>query len=137
MDSTYPERTPAKLKSPFIQADDPVCLGFAYSMKGRQKDMSHLKVFMLWGIYSRYSIFENNKVTDAEWEEVVVHLGVGVYRFEIEAWGGSGPLGDIAIDDVTVGPCAKFGTYDSIDREVYIYITKVLNRDRAYVGERF
>ena len=47
--------------------------------------------------------------TDEEWELQHVELGSGLFQVVIKVAPGKGQLGDVAIDDVTIGPCGGFG----------------------------
>ncbi|CAD5120152.1 DgyrCDS8727 [Dimorphilus gyrociliatus] len=96
----------ARLTSPFIQAEDEICLEFYYNMFG--KDSGVFSVLrkkpdsnetILWS--------RTTPATTDLWNRGFLRLESGLFSIVFEAIIGSGALGDIAIDDVTIAPCHR------------------------------
>ena len=113
IDATYPQEFKrAELFTPFIQATEAdVCLQFAYSMRGLPGDMGTLSVNQLYPQGVVRIVWSNRVLTQTEWDLKVLNLGLGIFQVVFEATLGNGPLGDIALDDIIIGPCRKFGKY--------------------------
>ena len=99
----------AFLLSPFDTLPEPSCLRFFYHMYG--VSIETLKVYIDSKERIRKDLWNEARDHGDQWLKAEVNLPSGTFRLVFEGTRGADHLGDIAIDDVTVGngPCALKG----------------------------
>ena len=101
------------LISPFISTPDnqPICVSFAYSLVGLFTDLGQLQISRRSELENDHRLWSVRGVTQMEWELDLVFMGTGLFQLVITVDAGGGSRGDVAIDDVSVGPCSEFGMF--------------------------
>ena len=101
----------ASLHTPYLEATEALCVEFALSIQGKQTDVGSISVAKLHASGARDTVWTANTLTIKEWDLEFINLGTGVFQLEFYVRSPGQPEGDIAIDDVSFGPCQLFGTF--------------------------